>query len=149
MAKSLLVLKSPSAAISDLNGYQKVSIFECNSAQVPSDIFSLADSSFDEGRVLGFYPQDELQSQIFRILKAKGKLGVHGCIPDRESGQTLATDLKIQGFNDIMVAKVLIYYIYTSHIKEISKTCHIRILGLKKDLHLHKNQTGMWVRPLQ
>jgi hypothetical protein len=61
-------------------------------------------SSFDEVKFTGSVPSEDMQAQILSLLKPLGKLVVD-TIPDREVGQTLALDLKIQGYLDIMAAK--------------------------------------------
>lgn len=61
-------------------------------------------NTFDEVKYMGGLPNDDQQAQIFNVLKPLGKLSVES-IPDRETGQALALDLKIQGFLDIMAAK--------------------------------------------
>ena len=68
-------------------------------------IKKIPDSSVDEINLYQLYPNDSISTQLFRILKPKSKVSFHYCIKDRESGQALSTDLKIQGFEDIMVAK--------------------------------------------
>ena len=62
------------------------------------------DLSVDEIRLVGFCPNDDIQAHLFRLLKPKSKLAIVA-IADRALGQVLATDLKIQGFVDIMAAK--------------------------------------------
>ncbi len=62
-------------------------------------------NDLDEVKILSVYPSEFLLDQIFRILKPKQKVSIHNCIPSREIGQSLAIDLKIHGFIDIMVAK--------------------------------------------
>jgi hypothetical protein len=49
-------------------------------------------------------PDDDTQAILFKLLVSKGKLMIDGIV-DRESGQRLSTDLKIQGFLDIMAVK--------------------------------------------
>lgn len=66
---------------------------------------TLTDASIDEATVTGIYPSDDLLGELFRVLKPKRKVSFHQCIKDRETGQTLSTDLKVHGFLDIMVAK--------------------------------------------
>ena len=68
-------------------------------------IKNLQNSTVDEINVYQLYPTDELSAELFRILKPKSKISFHYCIKDREAGQILTNDLKIQGFVDIMVAK--------------------------------------------
>ncbi len=69
-----------------------------------SCVEKVGDSVYDNIYVIELSPNDTLQSELYRILKPSGKLMVDG-IPDRETGQALSLDLKIQGFLDIMAAK--------------------------------------------
>ena len=64
----------------------------------------VADSDIDQTRTVGVEIDDDLQAEVFRVLKPLGKV-VFDQISTRELGQDLATDLKIQGFCDISVAK--------------------------------------------
>jgi hypothetical protein len=66
---------------------------------------SLSSSNFDEIRTYSVVVDDEVLTELFRILKPKKKLSIHGCISDRNAGQLLQIDLKIHGFVDIMIAK--------------------------------------------
>lgn len=68
-------------------------------------IKNIATSTIDEINVYQLYPNDDLSTELFRILKPKSKISFHYCIKDRETGQILTNDLKIHGFVDIMVAK--------------------------------------------
>ena len=61
---------------------------------------------FDESKlILQSHPNDALLAEIYRVLKPNGKLTIEGCLPDRNDGQSISIDLKIQGFVDILVAK--------------------------------------------
>lgn len=68
-------------------------------------IKNIQNSTIGEINVYQLYPTDELSAELFRILQPKCKISFHYCIKDREAGQILTNDLKIQGFVDIMVAK--------------------------------------------
>lgn len=65
---------------------------------------NLEKESFDEAKTAGFTPDEDTLAALFSLLKPKAKLLVEG-IPDRETGQAVSVDLKIQGFLDIMAAK--------------------------------------------
>lgn len=73
-------------------------------AKVSSQVALEADNSFEKVLIVEVIPDDSLQSLLFKKLKSKGKLMIDGIV-DRAAGQVLATDLKIQGFLDIMAAK--------------------------------------------
>ena len=64
----------------------------------------LEKESFDEAKTNGFTPDDDTLATLYSLLKPKAKLLVES-IPDRETGQSVSVDLKIQGFLDIMAAK--------------------------------------------
>ncbi len=68
------------------------------------DVTSFSDNSFQEIKSLGFLPDEDAMAVIYRLLAPNAKFLIEG-IPDRETGQVLAVDLKIQGFLDIMAAK--------------------------------------------
>mmetsp|Transcript_25725 Transcript_25725/g.24584 ORF Transcript_25725/g.24584 Transcript_25725/m.24584 type:complete len:265 (+) Transcript_25725:125-919(+) len=63
-----------------------------------------AESFFSEIKVEGSVPSEDLQAELFRLLKPKGKLSITGGSLDREAGQELSLDLKIQGFKNILAA---------------------------------------------
>ena len=102
--KLLVLLAAGNQTNVDVNSI----VIECrsdNQDPIISSLISVSDASIDEVKSIGFLPNDDIQGQIFRLLKAKAKMSIEGCLPDRESGQSLAVDLKIQGFVDIMAAK--------------------------------------------
>lgn len=65
---------------------------------------SLPLNSFNEVKYVGGIPDEDVQGKILTLLRPLGKLVVTN-VADREAGQALAVDLKIQGFLDIMAAK--------------------------------------------
>jgi hypothetical protein len=67
-------------------------------------LINFPESYFSEIKVEGNVPSEDLQAELFRLLKPKGKLSITGSLLDREAGQDLALDLKIQGFKNIMAA---------------------------------------------
>lgn len=70
-----------------------------------SDLLNgLESSSFDGIYVVEVVPNEPAQAELYRLLKPSSKLMVDG-IPNRDLGQSLSVDLKIQGFLDIMAAK--------------------------------------------
>lgn len=74
------------------------------SADSSQEIQALQHSTFDEIKYTNAIPDEDMLSQLFTVLKPLGKIVVEN-LADREIGQTLALDLKIQGFVDIMAAK--------------------------------------------
>ena len=68
------------------------------------ELAGLASNQYDEAKCVSFIPDDSALSTIFNVLKPLGKFVVEN-IPSREIGQSLAVELKIQGFLDIMAAK--------------------------------------------
>ena len=69
-----------------------------------TELSALGNDIYEEARIVGIIPNDDIQGNIFRVLKPLGKLVVED-IHDRLVGQELSTDLQIQGFSDILVAK--------------------------------------------
>ncbi len=82
-----------------------ISIHHSSPAAAINAMKVLSGSSFDEVKVSGVKPDDDLLEQIFRVLKANGKLSVDGVFPDREAGQAFSEGMKLQGFVKIMAAK--------------------------------------------
>jgi hypothetical protein len=70
----------------------------------PGALGALAQDSFHEVKMIGAMPDDDTQAKLLELLIPLGKMSVEGVL-DREAGQALALDLKIQGFLDIMAAK--------------------------------------------
>jgi hypothetical protein len=69
-----------------------------------SELKKITPSSLDEVYVF-VIPSDDVMSTILNILKPNGKMLIESCIPSREDGQVLCTDLQLQGFVDTMIAK--------------------------------------------
>jgi anamorsin len=61
-------------------------------------------SSYSDIHIIEIVPDETAQAELFRLLKPSAKLMVDGII-DRDVGQAISVDLKIQGFMDIMAAK--------------------------------------------
>eukprot|EP01039_Chlorochromonas_danica_P002714 gene2714-2964_t len=71
--------------------------------EVEKRVEALDKAIFDEAKAY-FLPSETLQGHLFSVIKPKGKLLVEG-VPNREVGQELSLNLKIQGFVDVMAAK--------------------------------------------
>ena len=76
-----------------------------NHSEFNQQLSNIQTSTIDEINVISVEPDEHLLSEILRILRPKMKVSFHGCIQDREAGQSLQLDLKINGFVDIMIAK--------------------------------------------
>jgi hypothetical protein len=64
-----------------------------------------ASASFDEAIVFGStIPTDDVQGEIFRLLKSKGTLTLDGCLSEGCDVAGLFLDLKIQGFVNMSVS---------------------------------------------
>lgn len=74
------------------------------STQFLGEMSLLTPGSFDEAYVF-IVPDDFTMTTVLSVLKPSGKMLIETCIPTREAGQALSTDLQLQGFMDIMVAK--------------------------------------------
>jgi hypothetical protein len=81
------------------------STFTLDESDFENKISNLKEASYDEAKILGFVPSDDIQEFLFRVVKPNGKLLIEGGINDRDEGQALSVDLKIQGFVDLMAAK--------------------------------------------
>jgi len=70
-----------------------------------TQLASLVESSFDEARLMvGTVISDEVLEHTLRALKPGCKIMVED-VETRELGNSISTDLRIQGFEDIMCAK--------------------------------------------
>ncbi|KAJ1393419.1 cytokine-induced anti-apoptosis inhibitor 1, Fe-S biogenesis-domain-containing protein [Ochromonadaceae sp. CCMP2298] len=69
----------------------------------PTALDTLTQDTFHEVKMTGAIPDDDTQAKLLELLIPLGKMSVDG-VADRETGQALALDLKIQGFMDIMAA---------------------------------------------
>ena len=65
---------------------------------------SLAGDAFEDGAVKAEAVSDDVLEHAFRALRPGTKLVVEA-VPTRELGNSLTTDMRIQGFQDIMCAK--------------------------------------------
>ena len=74
------------------------------SASSVQELEALQNNTYDEIKYTNAKPDEDTLSKLFSVLKPLGKIVVENLV-DRESGQALALDLKIQGFVDIMAAK--------------------------------------------
>lgn len=66
------------------------------------DDLSASTATFDEARIVGSIPSDDVIAQIFRLLKPSCKLWIRGCFSENTDSSSLLTDLKIQGFKNII-----------------------------------------------
>ncbi len=67
-------------------------------------IHDFSGSSFDEIKINGIIPDDDIIAKALDLLKPNAKM-VIDLIPSREVGQNLASSVKIYGFVDVMAAK--------------------------------------------
>lgn len=67
-------------------------------------LMSLQSGVYTNIYVVEIIPDEAAQTELYRLLKPSAKLMIDG-ISDRDIGQSLSVDLKIQGFLDIMAAK--------------------------------------------
>ena len=119
-----------------------------------SDIItSMPNSCVEEINVFQLYPTDAISAQLFRILKPKSKISFHYCIQDREKGQELSTDLKIQGFEDIMVAKDTStqdrFLVCQKPEFDFNATVPLKSLKLKNKSGTSANEQKTWKMALQ
>ena len=112
--KSILVISQTTEASSELSfvdfGHPKfadAALTKVNfqlSTQYLAEMSLLTPGSFDEAYIF-VLPDDYTMTTVLSVLKPSGKMLVETCIPTREAGQTLCTDLQLQGFMDTMIAK--------------------------------------------
>lgn len=104
MSKSLLIKPNANVVVQDATISPDADVLYADDAAFLTKLGGLAASSFDKVLVYDVLPDDSHLSEIYRVLKPLGKIMVDGLV-SREIGQTLALDMKILGFIDIMAAK--------------------------------------------
>lgn len=72
-----------------------------NEARLVEALASVPVSTFDEARIIGTIPSEDVLAQTFGVLKSKCKLWIKGCLSESINSQSLILDLKIQGFKNI------------------------------------------------
>ena len=83
----------------------KVSYFISNDeSRMLDELETVSMATFDEARIIGSLPSDEVLAQSFRLLKSKCKLWIKGFPMDDEITRSLLLDLKIQGFKNIVAS---------------------------------------------
>ncbi len=101
-AKRRLIVSSTSGSnFTDAAEIENISV---NKTFLQDDGKTLSQDSFFEVKTVGITPDDDMMAKFYSILMPNSKLLIEGIV-DRETGQALAIDLKIQGFLDIMAAK--------------------------------------------
>mmetsp|Transcript_10835 Transcript_10835/g.17651 ORF Transcript_10835/g.17651 Transcript_10835/m.17651 type:complete len:272 (+) Transcript_10835:51-866(+) len=98
--KSVLVLHADSVT-ADVESAGNIVV---KASECPSALENLQNDSFDEIKVKNIVPDDDILEKLMELCKDSAKMVVEG-VPDRETGQALAIDLKILGFINIMAAK--------------------------------------------
>mmetsp|Transcript_24726 Transcript_24726/g.41815 ORF Transcript_24726/g.41815 Transcript_24726/m.41815 type:complete len:269 (+) Transcript_24726:49-855(+) len=112
--KSILVISKAAESSGELSfvdfnhpKFEGAAITKVNfqlSTQYLAEMSQLSPDSFDEVYVF-MIPDDYTMTTVLSVLKPSGKMLVETCIPSREAGQELSSDLQLQGFMDTMVAK--------------------------------------------
>lgn len=102
--RTLLIVKPSESTVDPDHTVLNKTYLLSEIAKLNNELEKISDESYDEVIITELTPGENELSQIFRILKSKGKFLIDG-ITDRELGQQIALDLKIQGFFDIMAAK--------------------------------------------
>ena len=69
------------------------------------DLTAIPMATFDEARIIGRIPSEEVLAQSFRLLKSKCKLWIKGCLLADDNSRSLILDLKIQGFKNIIASQ--------------------------------------------
>lgn len=104
MSKSLLIKPNANVVVQDATISADAEVLYAEDAAFLTKLGGLTASSYDKVLVYDVLPDDSHLAEIFRVLKPLGKIMVDGLV-SREIGQTLALDMKILGFIDIMAAK--------------------------------------------
>eukprot|EP01040_Poterioochromonas_malhamensis_P024217 gene24217-29910_t len=104
MSKSLLIKPNANVVVQDATIAADAEVLYADDAAFLTKLGGLTASSYEKVLVYDVLPDDSHLSEIFRVLKPLGKIMVDGLV-SREVGQTLALDMKILGFIDIMAAK--------------------------------------------
>jgi hypothetical protein len=104
MSTVLVVKRSEHTSDPEVVPQNSKYVIEENLQHLEERLKKETDNTYDKVLFVEIVPDDTIQGIVFRLLKSMGKLMIDGIV-DREAGQTLAVDLKIQGFLDIMAAK--------------------------------------------
>lgn len=112
--KSILVISQATNASKELSfvdfnhpKFEGAALTKVNfqlSTQYLGEMSLLTPNSFDEAYLFVF-PDDFTITTVLNVLKHGGKMLIETCIPTREAGQGLCSDLQMEGFMDTMVAK--------------------------------------------
>jgi hypothetical protein len=104
-AKVLIIKKSEESVNPEIIPDDSIFVYEDKVKEgLEGRLKNEKENSFDKVILVDVLPTETIQGQLFKLLTSKGKMMIDG-VPDRESGQSLAVDLKISGFLDIMAAK--------------------------------------------
>ena len=71
---------------------------------INNSLEGVSSSSTEEVKIAGFLPDSDTQGHIYRVLRSHGKVVVLG-IPSREEGSDLMNNMKMMGFDGVLVAK--------------------------------------------
>lgn len=112
--KSILVITPPTPTDSNLSfvDFSHPKFNDAELTKIPfqsntkylEDMSLLPTSTYDEVYVF-VLPDDYTMTTVLSVLKPNGKMLIETCIPTREAGQELCSELQLQGFMDTMVAK--------------------------------------------
>ena len=87
------------------NGGSAIQLKFDNIPQLMGKLAESTAASFDEAIVFGStIPDDDIQGEIFRLLKSKGTMTFDGCLSEGCDVAGLFLDLKIQGFVNMSVS---------------------------------------------
>lgn len=86
-----------------VSGELQTNLLFSDDASLLNALERVKDETVDEARVVGFIPTDSVIGELFRVMNTWSKLTIEG-IATREAGQEVSTDLKIQGFSNVLAA---------------------------------------------
>ena len=100
---SKMILYAPAAQHEDIGTFDASFAFSTHEA-INKALEEVASSSVAEVKIAGFLPDSDTQGHVYRVLRGHGKVVVVG-IPSRDEGSELTSDMKMMGFDGILVAK--------------------------------------------
>ena len=100
---SLQVVRDSSSLKTPSPGVIQHSLLFTTEESLISALNALKDESVDSAHLVGIIPNDNILISLFRVLKILAKMTVEG-ITTREAGQEVSTDMKIQGFSNVVAA---------------------------------------------
>ena len=77
-------------------------LFSDDEDHLLKDLSALESTKYDEARIIGSLPSEDVLAEIFRLLKLNCKLWIKGSLTENDDTKSLNLNLKIQGFKSII-----------------------------------------------